>query len=58
MLNDDQFDTLIHDIKTGRPTREAGPRQPYPVLRFAAGTALWLLAANLGYLFVLFLRHG
>ena len=56
MLSDDQFDTLIHDIKTGRPTR--GDGLPYPVLRFAAGTALWLLAANLGYLFVLFLRHG
>lgn len=55
-MHPDQFDTLIDDIKAGRPTRAAG--QPYPVLRFAAGTALWLLAANLGYLFVLFLRRG
>ena len=58
MLNDDQFDTLIHDIKTGRPTREAGPRQPYPVLRFAAGTALWLVNAILTWALAWALLHG
>ena len=56
MLNDDQFDTLIHDIKTGRPTR--GDGLPYPVLRFAAGTALWLVNAILTWALAWALLHG
>jgi hypothetical protein len=52
----DQFDTIISGIKTGRPAW--GDGLPYPVLRFAAGAVLWLLAANLLYVLTWFLLHG
>ena len=55
-MHPDQFDTLIDDIKAGRPTRAAG--QPYPVLRFAAGTALWLVNAILAWALAWALLHG
>jgi len=59
-MHPDQFDldTIIQDIKTGRPTREAGPATGHPVLWFAVGAGLWVVDGILLYLFVWLLRHG
>ena len=57
-MHPDQFDTLIDDIKAGRPRPTRGDGQPYPVLRFAAGTALWLVNAILAWALAWALLHG
>ncbi len=58
MPPNDQFDTIIQDVRAGYG-REATPaRQPYPVVRFAAGLDLFLLAGILLYVLAWLLRHG
>jgi hypothetical protein len=56
----DNFDTIIQHVSGGYPEPEAGPVRPdHRVLRFLAGTGLFLLDAILLKLFVLVLHfHG
>ena len=54
----DEFDTIIQAVSGGWPHAPAASPPPRRALRFAGGTALWLLNANLLYLFVWFLLHG
>ena len=54
----DELDTIIAAVTADYPPPAAGPRQPYPVLRFALGTALWVTVAILAYCLGWLLVHG
>jgi hypothetical protein len=58
------LDTVIQDIISAPEAtrlmrrKPEPPRRPHPVIRFEAGTILFLVIAILGYVLVWLLRHG